>query len=170
MKKLFILSLLLVVLLGAGTVSAQQATKFGHIDTNELLGKMPGREEAQGNLEKYARELENQYTTMQKELQTKYEDFIANQETFSDLVRQSRERELTSLQQRITEFQQSAQEDLVEQERRLFNPIIERARKAIEEVAKEDGYTYVFDISGGSLLYWEPSNNIMDKVSTKLGL
>ncbi len=170
MKKLLTLALLLVVLLGAGTVSAQEPAKFGHIDTNELLGMMPGREDAQKQLEQYAKELESQYTVMQEELQTKYQDFLANQETFSDLIRQSKERELTNLQQRIQEFQESAQEDLMQRERNLFNPIIEEARAAIQEVAKENNYTYIFDVSGGSLIYWEPSKNVMPQVKTKLGL
>ncbi len=170
MKKLFTFALLLVVLLGAGTVSAQEPAKFGHIDTNELLAMMPGREDAQQKLEQYAKELESQYTAMQEELQTKYEDFLANQETFSDLIRQSKERELTNLQQRIQEFQESAQEDLMQRERNLFNPIIEKARLAIQEVAKENNYTYIFDVSGGSLIYWEPSKNVMPQVKAKLGL
>lgn len=170
MKKLLSLSLLLIVLLGAGSVSAQQTVKFGHIDANELLSLMPERADAQKQLEQYARDLESQFSAMQQELQTKYQSFLENQATFSDLVRQSRERELSSLQERIMEFQESAQEDIMAQERKLFSPIIERARQAIQDVAKEQGYTYVFDVSGGSLLYWEPSHNIMAEVRTKLGL
>lgn len=169
MKKIFSIALLMVFFLGINATAIAQ-NKFGHIDTNELLGMMPGREAAQQELERYARELETQFTTMQREFQTKYQDYLENQETFSQLIRQSRERELTSLQERITEFQESAQQDLMAKENELLQPIVEKARNAIEEVAKENGYTYVFDRSMGVLLYSEPGDDIMPQVKTKLGI
>lgn len=169
MKKLFNITLLLVFVLGTA-LFAQQPAKFGHIDTNELLRLMPGRDSAQVQLERYARELESTFVAMQNEFQTKYTDYLEKQSTFSELIRQSRERELTSLQERIQEFQESAQQDLVEQENRLLSPIIEKARNAISEVASENDYTYIFDTSMGFLLHWESGDNIMPKVQAKLGL
>jgi outer membrane protein len=170
MKKLLNLSFLVIFLLASATVSAQQPAKFGHIDTNELLSQMPGRDSARVALENYARELESQYTTMQNELQTKYQDYLEKESTFSELIRQSRQRELTNLQERIMEFQESAQQDLVEQENRLLSPIIAQAQNAIAEVANEQGFTYVFDISSGAVLFWEKGENIMPLVKAKLGL
>lgn len=169
MKKIFSIALLMVFFLGINATAIAQ-NKFGHIDTNELLGMMPGREAAQQELERYARELEAQFTTMQREFQTKYQEYLENQETYSQLIRQSKERELTSLQERITEFQESAQEDLMAKENELLQPIVEKARNAIEEVAKENGYAYVFDRSMGVLLYSEPGDDIMPQVKTKLGI
>ncbi|TVQ09174.1 MAG: OmpH family outer membrane protein [Bacteroidetes bacterium] len=169
MKNIFRISLLVVFLLGMNANVFSQV-KLGHINTNELLQQMPGRETATKELEKYAGELESTFTAMQREFQTKYQDYLEKQETFSQLIRQSKERELESLQQRIMEFQESAQEDLMQKENQLLRPIIEKARKAIEDVARENGFTYVFDTSMGVLLYSEPSDNIMDKVKAKIGI
>ncbi len=170
MKKLLNLSLLLVILLGSTSLTAQTDTKFGHINTNELLRMMPGREHAQAELEQYARELEETFTAMQAEFQTKYQDYLEKQENFSQLVRQSRERELQSLNERIMEFQESAQQDLMEQEERLLNPIIQEARNAIQKVGREHGFTYIFDTSGGSMVFWENGEDIMPLVRAELGL
>lgn len=171
MKKLLNLSFLVIfILASSATVFAQQPAKFGHIDTNELLRLMPGRDSAQVQLERYARELESQYVAMQNELQTKYQDYLEKESTFSELIRQSRQRELTNLQERILEFQESAQQDLIDQENRLLSPIIEKARQAISDVANENGFTYIFDISSGALLFWEKGENIMPLVRVKLGL
>lgn len=170
MKKLLNFSLLVIFLLASATVSAQQPAKFGHIDTNELLSLMPGRDSARVQLERYARELEAQYVSMQNELQTKYQDYLEKESTFSELIRQSRQRELTNLQERILEFQESAQQDLMEQESRLLSPIIEKAQRAIADVANEHGFTYIFDISSGAVLFWEKGENIMPLVRVKLGL
>jgi outer membrane protein len=44
------------------------------------------------------------------------------------------------------------------------------AKKAIEQVAKENGYTYIFDTSVGAVLYWEESDNVLSLVKKKLNL
>ena len=168
MKKLLYLPVL-VLLLVSSTLPAQQP-KFGHINTNELLSIMPGRDTAQVRLERYARDLETQFTAMQTELQTKYQDYLANEASFSDLIRQSKQREITSLQERIQDFQEQAQQDLMNQENRLLSPIIEAARKAIEDVAKENGYSYVFDTASGTVIHFPPADSILDQVKKKLGI
>lgn len=169
MKNLFRLSLLLVFFLGLNTNVFSQA-KFGHINTTELMGQMPGRAAAQQELEKYAKDLETTFTALQSEFQNKYTNFLENQESLSQLIRQTRERELVSLQERIQEFQESAQQDIMNKENQLLKPIIDSARKAIQDVAVENGYTYVFDTSSGALLYSAPSDDLMNQVKTKLGI
>lgn len=170
MKKLLSISLLMIILLGSATLSAQTEQKLGHINTSELLRMMPGREEARQELERYAMELEQTFSAMQQEFATKYQDYLENQETFSQIVRQSKERELQSLNERIMEFQESAQMDLMEQEERLLNPIIEKARNAINKVGREHGFTYILDSSGGSVLFFEGGQDIMPLVRAELGL
>lgn len=170
MKKLLSISLLLTILLGSLSLSAQSELKFGHINTTELLRMMPGREEARQELERYARELEETFNAMQQEFTTKYQDYLENQESFSQIVRQSKERELQSLNERIMEFQESAQVDLMEQEERLLSPIIEKAQNAINKVGREHGYTYILDSSGGSVLFFEGGEDLMPLVRSELGI
>ena len=47
---------------------------------------------------------------------------------------------------------------------------IDKAKKAIEDVAKENNYNYVFDSGVGVLLYQRDSDDIMPMVKKKLGL
>ncbi len=170
MKKLLsIISVLLLTFALIAPSTLQSQNKFGHINTDELLRQMPGVDSAHKELERYARQLENQFVTMQNEFQQKYQEFLASEED-SELIRQSRQRELQSLQERILEFQESAQEDLMRREERLLNPIINKARETIEKVAKEHNYTYVFDTSTGLLLHSDPGDNIMSLVKMELGL
>ena len=88
----------------------------------------------------------------------------------SELVKKDKEEELTSLGTRIQNFQQQAQQSLEQQEQALIEPIVNKAKKAIEQVAKENGYTYIFDTSAGSLLFWEESDNVLASVKKKLNL
>ena len=78
--------------------------------------------------------------------------------------------EITGLEQRIQSFQQNAQQALQAKEQELLEPILAKAREAIEEVAKEGGYTYIFDRSLGTILFAKESENIIDKVKKKLNL
>ena len=86
------------------------------------------------------------------------------------MIRTTKEQELSELQQRIQSYQQNAQKTLQEKEAELLQPIIDRAKKAISDVAKENGYTYIFDSSAGTLLYQQDSDDIMSLVKKKLGL
>ncbi len=169
MRRFLQVSLLMIVLCGFTTnVSAQQ--KLAHINSNELLEMMPGMDSVQIKVEQYAKELQDTYMTLVTEFQNKSQEFEANQATFSDLIRQSKQRELENLRERIIEFQEMAEQDLMDHENKMLNPIIEKARKAIADVAEEKGYTYVLDSGMGSVLYSAPSENIMSEVKAKLGI
>jgi len=107
---------------------------------------------------------------MQEELQKKYNEYTEKQSQMSDLIRQTKEQEIRDLGSRIEAYQQNAQAQLQEKEKELLQPIIDRAKQAIADVAKENGYTYIFDTSVGALLYQQDSDDIFSLVKKKLGL
>jgi len=168
MKKLFL------VLLMSGLVAtgfSQQKIKLGHLNSNDLLEAMPEKANAQKTLQDYSKQLEDQLVTMQNELEKKYNEYLEKKDTYTDLIKKNKEEELTSLQQRIQTFQTNAQQDLQKKEQELLKPIIDKAKKAIEDVAKENGYTYIFDSGTGSLLYYpKDADDILPLVKKKLGI
>jgi len=131
---------------------------------------MPESTEMQTELQSYAKGLESSLAAMQAEGEKKLADYQQNEATMSDLVKQDKVRELESIQQRILEFQQNAQESLAAKEQELITPILDKARKAIEDVAKEGNFTYIFDASTGNILYAAESENVLPLVKAKLGL
>jgi len=147
-----------------------QSQKFGHVDFAKLYSLMPGQDSVRAVYEAYATGLQNQMATMQAELENKFGEYQANQATMSNIIKQTKEREIQDLQVRIEEFTQQAQQDLATKEQELTAPLIEKARKAVEDVAKEKGYTYIFNSTEGLLLYANPSDNILPLVKAKLGL
>jgi len=170
MKKYFNILLVTVFLL-SGTNGFAQNYKFGHINTNELFALMPERDSAQQVLQKYAKELENQLEKMQVELNNKYNDYINEQENLTALIKQTKEQELNDLNQRIRGFETTAQQELQRKEAELFQPIYEKASNAVQEVAKENNFTYIFDLAARPLIYFsEDSENILPLVKKKLGI
>ncbi|MBQ7280461.1 MAG: OmpH family outer membrane protein [Bacteroidales bacterium] len=169
MKK--ILTLLFVAIVAcSGSAMAQKTIKLGHINSNELMQIMPGRDSAQAVLQKEMEDLESTLKSMSSELETRYNDYLAKQDAMSDLIKQTKQRELQDMQARAQEFQKNAEQQLQDRQAELLKPIIDRARKAIEEVAKENGYTYVFDSGVGTLLYSPESEDLMPLVKKKLGI
>ena len=124
-----------ICLLGTLSLNAQ-STKFGHINSAELLASMPEIKVADKTLQ----------------------DFNASLEV----------KEITDLEARIQEFQQTAQESAAKKKEELYSPILKRAEAAIVDVAKENTYAYIFDTSAGAVVYAQPSDNVMDIVKKKL--
>jgi outer membrane protein len=149
---------------------SQAALKLGYIDSNEILTLMPETDSLQKELKNYADYLDQQMSAMGMEYQTKLQQYQENVATMSDLIRQTKEKEITDLQQRIQAFQQSADQDLQSKQQELFNPLIEKVKKAIDDVSRENNYTYVFDVGTGALVFFENGDNILPLVKAKLGI
>src|SRR5690606_41470305 len=71
---------------------------------------------------------------------------------------------------RIQQVQQVAQEELQKKNEELFAPIIQKANTAIQSVAKEKGYAYVFDIANPGISYFAGGDDLTADVKTKLGI
>ena len=165
MKKILILTITCLI-----TISSYSQNKFGYIDSQELLLLMPEWKTAEEEVQTFAKSLESQLQAMTAEYQQSVQEYQANEATYTDLVKQDKVTEITGLEQRIQAFQQNANEALIAKEKELLEPILEKARTAIEDVASEGNYTYIFDKSVGSILYAKESENILDKVKKKLNL
>lgn len=170
MKNLFKVALAVCCFMMATSLSAQKAPKFGHIDFANLYSLMPGQDTVQAKYQEYGKMLKGQLDAMQNELQSKAADYQANVASMSDLIKATKEKELQDLNQRIQDFQGSAQQSLQKKEEELTTPIIDRAKKAVKDVAKDGGYTYIFNSAEGLLLFAEPSDDILPLVKKKLGI
>ena len=165
MKKILLNLLFLTTIL-----STQAQNKFGYLNSNELLAMMPESQSMQEELQSYAKGLETQLTAMQAEYEKKVVEYQQNESTYTDIVKEDKIREIENIQQRVVEFQKNAQQSLAEKEAELFTPIREKAMKAIDNVAKEGNFTYIFDSGSGGFLYAAESENIINLVKSKLGL
>lgn len=166
----FKITLLIVAVAFSTFGMAQKGTKIGHINSNELMTAMPERTAVQKELETYANELKLQLDAMQKEYQSKIKNFQDKQDVMTDVIKDSKIKEITDLEKRIGEFQQTAEADLQKKEQDLLQPIIDKAKNAINDVAKAGGYTYVLDSSMGSVLYSVDGDDILPAVKKKLGI
>ena len=169
MKKAIKLTLAVALVMGSTSLFAQ---KFGRINTQEIIMAMPETKTMQENMETYAKELQDNIETMNVEFNTKLQDFQKNYNTFSDAIKEMKEKELQDMQNRTREFQERAQQDYQKKQNELLGPIIEKAKAAIDKVSAAIAYTVVFDTSTGSLAYFDEATltDIAPQVKKELGI
>jgi len=170
MRKLIKLFALLF-LAGIFSSAGAQGLKFGHIDLQALVQLMPERATAETDFNNFQTELEEVLGEMQQNYQQKLKELEELGEEASEIKRNAKITELQDIQQRIQNYQVTANQQLQQKQGELLQPVFDKAEKAIEEVAKEQGLLYVFDIGTRVVLY--KSNQSMDLlplVKQKLGL
>jgi outer membrane protein len=140
-----ILSLLSVTcLLSVFTASAQQLAK---VNFNELVMLMPEMDAARATIAASQKEAEETYAAMVEEYQGKANQYQQKQATWTAAIRESKEKELYEIQNRIQEFQNSISQELQQQQSQLTAPIQEKANKVVTDMAKAKGITVLFDSS-----------------------
>ena len=148
-----------------------QTLKFGHIDLQALVQLMPERAAAETQFNKFQGELEEIFGDMQKDLQAKMADFEQLGDSASEIKKNAKVAEIQDMQQRIQNYQQTAQQQLQAKQSELLQPVFTKAENAVSEVAKEKGLIYVFDIGTKVVLYKSnESVDILPFVKTKLGI
>lgn len=168
MKTLKKITLSLGILCIALAVNAQ---KFGHITSEELLQAMPEYDTAQQKVQDLRSEYDLEIERIQVEINKKIEEFNQTEVVMSDLIREAKASEIQEMQVRLQNFAQTAQQDLQQQSMIMIQPVMDKARGAIDEVAKEQGLLYVFDLSQGNPVYIsEESVDMLPLVKAKLGL
>ena len=148
-----------------------QETKLGHVNTQEILVAMPERATIEKKLSDLQSEMEKELVKMREEYTKKIKEYQEKQATMPETIKLARQSEITEMEQRITTFQQTASTDLQKKQQELFAPVIDKVKKAINEVGAENKYLYIFDVSAQSIIYQSPnSNDLSALVKKKLGL
>jgi len=162
------------IILAVGILSmafALHAQKFGHVTSEQLLQAMPEYDSAQAQLQQLQQHYELEIERIQVEINKKIEEFNQSEATMSDLIKEAKASEIQELQMRLQNYSQTAQQDLQQQSMIVIQPVMEKARNAINEVAKEHGLIYVFDLSQGNPVYTsEESLDMVPLVKAKLGV
>lgn len=173
MKKLVKVLFAVVLTMGVSFGVNAQSFKMGHVDSSVIMEIMPERAKIEQDFQAFQTELESQVQTMLTEYQNKVQDYQANQATMSNLIRQSKEKEIVDLETRINDFRANADAALQNKYLELVSPLIEKVQNAIDQVGKEKGFTYILDKSSqsGTLVFiGDNAIDITADVKAKLGL
>lgn len=132
---------------------------------------MPELAEVQKTLQAKQEEMQKESTNLRDQYSKLVADYSQNSKNYSDIVRASKEQEIQQLGERIGQFEDLARQEFERVQQELVQPVMEKATQAIKDVAKEHGFSYVFDMSGGSILYAaENTEDILPLVMKKLNI
>lgn len=163
MKKITLLSLLCSI------AFALQSQKLGHINGQLLVEHMPEYKTAYEELNTYKKQYEDALLAMRTEYEKMIEDFKKAEQTAPKVILDTKVKEIQAKEQGIYDFQEQASADVSAEEQRKIAPILDKAKQAIEDVAKTHNYIYIFDAGAGSMLYMG-GDDITKLVCTKIGI
>ncbi len=164
MKSLFVA----VVLFVGATSFVNAQTKVAHIETSKLVDAMPEMKAAQSQLEKIQKTYDTEIKNMAKELDTKYKQYEQEAEGKDEAENTKRVQEVQTMQNNIAQYRDSALKDLQKKEVDILQPVLEKARAAIQKVARAQGFQYVLDSSTGGGVILADGKDLMVDVKKEL--
>jgi outer membrane protein len=166
MKKFFTGMLFALGLMVAGEVNAQ--TKMGYISSQEVVSIMPETRKADSLLTDFRNALVQNATEKQNAFYASIDKFNKDSATLSDAAKAVKRAELTKISQELSGEEERMQQQLQQKQQELIQPINKKAYDAIQAVAKESGYTFVFEKE--ALLVAPPAEDILPLVAKKLNI
>lgn len=127
--------------------------KLGYIDSEALREKLPDFRAAQVQLERLHQQYESEATERKNKLDKLEEDFHKQELLISEARRAELKAQLDDQQKQLQDFTQKtfgADGELMKKNVELSGPIFEKINAAIQELAKEDGYDFIFDVAAAN--------------------
>ena len=146
------------------------AQKFAYVDFNELVMLMPEMDAARATLEENSKTNEEILMSMYEEYQTKVQQYEQKASTWTQSVREIKEKEIMDIQARLEQTQQSLQQEIQQLQQQLQAPIIEKVNNVVNELAKAHGVAAVFEKA--SFLYVDETQmlNLTPEARTVLNI
>ena len=169
MKKTLALVLFMLLLC---TLPAGAQMKIAYFNSEAVMKQLPDAQDAQKQLDQFVADWQQELNKMQDEWKKKFDDYDKRKLIMTEQRRSDAERELRDMDQKIVDFrtQKFGQSgELFNKQNELMKPVQDRVFKAVQDVAREEGYDYVFDKSGDILLmYANEKYDLTQKVFAKL--
>jgi len=162
---------LTILLISAGIFgfsTTTNAQKIGYISADEIIQLMPEAATVQQQLDQYQQSLYQNAQDKQNAFNESLQKFIKDSATMSPSLKEVKRSDLQKQSQELAGEQQKIQNDFEQKRQELSAPIQKKLQNAIEEVAKENGYTYVMPRE--ALIVMPSTNDLGPLVIKKLNL
>lgn len=168
MKNLITTSILLLSMMSFGV-----AQKFAYVDTQYILLHVPEYADAQGQLNDYASDWQEEIEDKYNSIQRLEEAFAAEKILLTDEMKRKRQDDIDNMKKQAMQMQKQkfgVEGELFNKREELIKPIQDDIYEAIKDVASSRGYMVVFDkAKQNNMLYTNPKYDVSDQVIKKLG-
>ena len=158
-KSVLLFSLLFVFCNLNSFVSAQ--TKVGYIDSKKILDAMQDSKDAKLRLDNLVNEWQAELKVLQDSLKLVKDDYEKKKLILTDQLKEQTEAQITGLETAVTNFKVQKFGENGEyfiKQTEFMKPVQDRVFKAIEFVAKDGGFDYVFDRNSDIMLLYVNEN------------
>jgi outer membrane protein len=164
--------LVLAIVLGALASTGSGQMKIGHINSEAVMQALPEAADAQKSLDALVAQWEGELQKMQAEWKRRFDEYDKRKLILTDQARADQERELRELDQRIVDYRNKKfgqNGELFQKQNEVMKPLQSKMFKVLEELAKDDGYDYIFDRSGEVLLLFaSDKHDLTEKVIARM--
>lgn len=159
----------------AGFVSVQAQNIIGYTNVEFVLASMPEFKAMNKTLQTYQGKLAEKLQVKDSYVKQKYQEYLQKKEAGApDAELKGLEEELLKLDAEVQQLAAKLDQDLVNKQQELLEPILAKLQKAIDEVAAAKGYKYVLNqtTSAGvsTILYGPEEADVTEAVFQKLGI
>lgn len=174
MKIKVLMALVAAVIVSVNTTFAQ--VKIGYTNIELILAYMPETEQMNKDLQIYAKKLDKELQVEENYFQLKMDEYtnLSKQNKLTPADDETRQLELMKLDSSLRRKQAVQEQQLMGMQQELIAPTLDKLQKAIDEISKAEGYTYVLNQSTSTgvstILFGPESDNITEKIFTKLGI
>lgn len=171
MKKIGGLLLALFLLTATSVVQAQ---KFGWVDSEFIMAKMPEYAKAQQELNMLSDNWQKEIEAQKKDLDKLYHNYQSEEVVLTEPMKKKRQDEILKKEQDIKAYQNKQfgyEGQLFKKRQELTKPVQDKVFEAVEKVAKKKQLAVLFDKSGDvTMLYTNPAHDYTEFVLEELGL
>ena len=163
----FILALFLFTL--PSTIVAQ-TQKIGYVNSSKIFDDLPEARDVSKRLEGLAKPIQDSVALMQKEIESKIEDYQKKESMLNDAAKRTAVQDIQDLQVKARDYAQRKDQEMARQREVLLAPLKEKILKAIEKIAKAEKYNFVFDRTEqvNILLYADTKDDLTNRVLDNL--
>ncbi len=166
--------LVATILVLTATLPAQAQQRLAYVDSDYILERVPEYRTAQQQIDRVVQQWQSELDQSATEIQELEREFNARELLFTEEERARRLRDISDRKRakdalRLRYFGPDG--ELFREQERLLRPVQERILEAIEVVANDGNYDFIFDKSGDYVfLYTRAQLDVSDRVLEELGI
>ena len=130
-------------------------TKVGYIDSKKIMDNLQEAKDAKMKLDNIVADWQKELTSLQDSLKRVKDDYDKKKLILTDQMKTQREKDISDLDAFISGYKTrkfGEGGEYYQKQTEVMKPVYDRIFKAIETVAKQDDYDYVFDRSSDLML------------------
>jgi outer membrane protein len=160
-----------LILFGGSGATFAKELRIAYVDSDKILDANDDYRQAKQKLQDEERQYISQAQTMEDNVKQMSDELKAQSLMLSEEARKEREDRFVAKQNELDKFRKDTWGEggkLYNRNLELSKPILDKINAAIQKIAKEAGYDYVFDAASANIVYALPDYDITDRVIDEL--